>query len=649
MPPPSATTALRESPSRAKAAEHALPAVRQMSPDDERLLNAVPGHTLLLLGNEAIARAAVEVGIDMAATYPGTPSSEIGTVLEDVAAEAGFRFEYAVNEKVALEIGAAAALAGRKALVFMKHVGLNVASDTLTTLAYTGVRGSLVVVTADDPGCFSSQNEQDNRLFAKFANVPMLEPSNPQEALDLTRFAFELSTYLEMPVIVRTTTRVSHARGPVTVGKRARPAGKGHFDRDPTRFVMLPAHAREGHKRVLQRMKLAEGISETTPFNRVMKLHSDGDTGIVTSGAASTYVMDYAESLTGRVLKLGLTNPLPRSKIASFMKGLKRVVVLEELEPYLEDAVRAIANEKGIEVVGKDQGLVPRTGELDPDTVAEALVKARLLDAKAVRRMREAKIVGLPGRPPILCPGCGHRAVAFAARQATRRVDAVFPLDIGCYALLQFPPLSTGDILICMGASIGVGAGLAQVTDQKVIAFIGDSTFYHAGVPALIHAVHQGVTMTVCILDNGTTAMTGHQPHPGLAQAGMPAVDMETLVRGCGVRDVEVYDAYDVKGLTKAFRGALGRGGVSVIIARHECRLLENRAIARAGGRLGLYEVDAGKCTKCGFCIDSFACPALVRAEDETVVIDEGLCSGCGVCADVCPPRAILRVREGRS
>ncbi|OGS50815.1 MAG: indolepyruvate ferredoxin oxidoreductase subunit alpha [Euryarchaeota archaeon RBG_16_68_12] len=617
-----------------------------MDPENARLLGAKPGETLLLLGNEAIARAALEVGIDLAATYPGTPSSEIGLVLADVARDAGFRFEWAVNEKVAMEVGAAAALAGRKALVFMKHVGLNVASDALTTLAYTGVRGALVVVTADDPGCHSSQNEQDNRLFARFANIAMLEPSNPQEALEFTRFAFEFSTYLEMPVIVRTTTRVAHARGPVTVGKRTSPSGKGRFERDPPRFVMIPSHAREGHKRVLQRMKLAEGISETTPFNRVMRLHSEGDTGIVTSGAAYTYVADYAEDLTGQLLKLGLTNPLPREKIASFMKGLKRVVVIEELEPYLEDAVRAIANEKGIEVVGKAQGLTPRAGELDPDAVAEALVKTGVLNAKAVRRMREAKITGLPARPPILCPGCGHRSAAFAARQATRRVDAVFPLDIGCYALLQFPPLSTGDVLLCMGASIGVGAGLAALTDQKVIAFIGDSTFYHAGVPALIHAVHQGVSMTVCILDNATTAMTGHQPHPGIAEDGKPAVDMEALVRGCGVKSLEVHDAYDVKALTKAFRAALGREGVSVIIARHECRLLENRRITRSGARLPLYAVDVAKCTKCGFCIDSFACPALVRMEDESVAIDVALCSGCGVCADVCPPKAVVRVEE---
>ena len=628
-------------PSGKKDVQHAE---RRIDPENERLLNAKPGQTLLLLGNEAIARAALEVGVDLAATYPGTPSSEIGFVLSDVAEEAGFRYEWAVNEKVALEVGAATALAGRRALVFMKHVGLNVASDALTTLAYTGVRGALVVITADDPGCHSSQNEQDNRLLAKFANVPMLEPSNPQEALDFTRFAFEYSAYLEMPVIVRTTTRVAHARGPVTVGKRTAPTGKAHFDRDPPRFVMIPAHAREGHKRVLQRLKLAEGISETTPFNHVTKLHEEGDTGIVSSGAAYTYVMDYADDLSGRILKLGLTNPLPRAKIASFLKGVKRVVVIEELEPYLEEAIRAIANENGIdvEVQGKAQGLLPRTGELDPDNVAEALVKAGLLNAKAVRRIREAKITGLPGRPPVLCPGCGHRAVAFAARQATRRTDVVFPLDIGCYALLQFPPLNAGDILLCMGASIGVGSGLAAMTDQKVVAFIGDSTFYHAGVPALIHAVHQGVSMTVCILDNSTTAMTGHQPHPGLPEEGKTAVDMETLVRGCGVKNLEVLDAYDVKGLTKAFRTALGREGVSVIIARHECRLLENRGIARAGAKLPLYAVQPAKCTKCGFCIDAFACPALVRLEDESVTVDVALCSGCGVCAAVCPPRAIV-------
>ena len=619
-------------------------AVRAVNPEFSRLLAARPGETLLLLGNEAIARAAIEAGVNLAATYPGTPSSEIGTVLADLAGEAGFRFHYAINEKVALDMGAGAALAGQKVLVFMKHVGLNVASDTLMTLAYTGVRGSLVVVTADDPGCHSSQNEQDNRLFARLANVPMLEPSTPQEALDMTRFAFELSAFLEMPVIVRTTTRVAHARGPVTVGKRAPQRPTGRFEPDPGRFVMIPSHAREGHKRLLQKLKLAEGISETTPFNRVVKLGEEGDAGIVTSGAAYPYVMDYAEDLAGRVLKLGLTHPMPREKVAAFLGSSKRVVVIEELEPVLEDALRAIASEHGIAVPieGKDRGLTARTGELDPDSVAEALVKAGLLSPKSVRRIREAKVLRVPGRPPVLCPGCGHRSVAYAARQATRRVDAVFPIDIGCYSLMQFPPISTGDVLLCMGASIAVGAGLAASTAQKVIAFIGDSTFYHAGVPALIDAVHQGVSMTLCILDNGTTAMTGHQPHPGLPYEGRPAVDMDGLVRGCGVQRLEVIDAYDAKALTKAFRKGMGQEGMSVVIARHECRLLELRALSRAGAKAPVYVVDVAKCTKCGWCVDAFACPALLRMADGVVAIDAALCSGCGACVDVCPPKAIL-------
>ena len=428
------------------------------------------------------------------------------------------------------------------------------------------------------------------------------------------------------------------------MGKRAPQRPTGRFEPDPGRFVMIPSHAREGHKRLLQKLKLAEGISETTPFNRVVKLGEEGDAGIVTSGAAYPYVMDYAEDLAGRVLKLGLTHPMPREKVAAFLGSSKRVVVIEELEPVLEDALRAIASEHGIAVPieGKDRGLTARTGELDPDSVAEALVKAGLLSPKSVRRIREAKVLRVPGRPPVLCPGCGHRSVAYAARQATRRVDAVFPIDIGCYSLMQFPPISTGDVLLCMGASIAVGAGLAASTAQKVIAFIGDSTFYHAGVPALIDAVHQGVSMTLCILDNGTTAMTGHQPHPGLPYEGRPAVDMDGLVRGCGVQRLEVIDAYDVKALTKAFRKGMGQEGMSVVIARHECRLLELRALSRAGAKAPVYVVDAAKCTKCGWCVDAFACPALLRMADGVVAIDAALCSGCGACVDVCPPKAIL-------
>ena len=619
-----------------------------MYAENERLVSAKAGETLLLLGNEAIARAAIEAGVDLAATYPGTPSSEIGLVLDDVAKDAGLQFQYAVNEKVAMEVGASAAIGGLKSLVFMKHVGMNVAADVLMTLAYTGVRGGMVVVTADDPGCHSSQNEQDNRIFAKFANLPLLEPATAQECLDLTKFAFELSAFLELPVVVRTTTRVSHSRGPVTVGDRVPPKGTAHFDREPNRFVMLPANAREGHKRVLQKMRLAEGISESTPFNRIEDLGKKGDIGIIASGPAYLYLMEFADDLVGKVFKLGLTNPVPRSKLTNFLRGAKRVLVLEELEPYLEDQIRALANEFDIrvDVYGKAQGLVPRTGELDPDLVAEALVRLDMLDPKTVQRLRDTKLPKVPVRPPVLCPGCGHRGVAYAARQASRRQDVLFPVDIGCYSLVEYPPTATGDILLCMGSSIGTAAGLAATTDKKILAFIGDSTFYHAGIPALIHAVHQGLTMTVCIMDNGTTAMTGHQPHPGIASKDHPAVDMEGLVKACGVHSVETYDAYDVKALTKAFRHALDREGVSVIIARHECRLLELRDLKAKGEAPVLYEVIPEKCTKCGFCIDAFACPALVRLEDESVMIDPALCNGCGVCADVCPPKAIVRSKE---
>ena len=616
-----------------------------MYAENERLVSAKAGETLLLLGNEAIARAAVEAGVDLAATYPGTPSSEIGLVLDDVAKEAHLKFQYAINEKVAMEVGASAAIGGLKSLVFMKHVGMNVAADVLMTLAYTGVKGAMVVVTADDPGCHSSQNEQDNRIFAKFANLPLLEPATAQECLEFTKFAFELSAFLELPVVVRTTTRVSHARGPVTVGERTPPKGTAHFDREPNRFVMLPANAREGHKRVLQKMRLAEGISESTPFNRTEDLGKNGDIGLIASGPAYLYLMEFADDLLGKVLKLGLTNPLPRTKLTQFLRSVKRVVVLEELEPYLEDQVRALANEFDIhvDVYGKAQGLVPRTGELDPDLVAEALVRLDMLDPKTVQRLRDTKVPKVPVRPPVLCPGCGHRGVAYAARQASRRQDVLFPVDIGGYSLVEYPPTATGDILLCMGSSIGTAAGLAATTDKKVLAFIGDSTFYHAGIPALIHAVHQGLTMTVCIMDNGTTAMTGHQPHPGIADKEHPGVDMEGIVKACGVSSVETYDAYDVKALTKAFRHALDREGVNVIIARHECRLLELREFKAKGEPAVLYEVIPEKCTKCGFCIDAFACPAFVRLEDESVMIDPALCNGCGVCAEVCPPKAIVR------
>lgn len=600
----------------------------------------------VLLGNEAIARGAVEAGVDYAATYPGTPAAEIGDTLFRLAPEAGITFEYAVNEKVAMETAGAAALTGLWALVSMKHVGLNVAADAFVSLTYTGVRGALVVVTADDPGCHSSQNEQDSRHFARLANLPVLEPSTPQEALELTREAFRLSHALEVPVLLRTTTRVSHARGPVVLGSRSASRHAAHWEGDPDRFLLTPSTARRDHTFLLRRMERARERAEESPFNRVVELGPHPTRGVIASGAAVNYVQEVLDRGPYALLKLGFTHPLPRTLLTTFLRRFPEVAVVEELDPLLEEAARVVTQEGGLRtrIHGKAEGLFPLAGELDPDRVRLGLAALGWASPPKAAARTHRTVPDLLVRPPVLCPGCGHRAAAFALKRATRRQRIVFPTDIGCYTLASGPPLGVGDTLLCMGASISTASGIATATGERTVALIGDSTFYHAGIPALLNAVHHRHDVVVVIMDNATTAMTGHQPHPGVAYRGLHQVSLEALVRGCGVDSVQVVDSYDVKAGERAFRHAMREEGVSVVIARHPCRLLENREVRRERGTLPLYVVDEAACTHCNYCVDAFGCPALRLLEDGRVIVEPALCTGCGVCASICPPQAIREV-----
>jgi indolepyruvate ferredoxin oxidoreductase, alpha subunit len=611
------------------------------------LLSGQAGERRLLLGNEAIVRGALEAGVSLAATYPGTPASEIGDRFYEISRQTDLIFEYSVNEKVALEVAAGAAAAGWRAMASMKHVGLNVAADALMTLGYLGVSGGLVIVSADDPSMFSSQNEQDNRYYAKLAGLPMLEPINPQEAKDMTRAAFALSEELGLPVLLRTTTRVNHTRGPVTLGELASRPGLGHFLKDPFSKVMVPDVAREAHARLLTRKAKARNRAESSPFN---VLKGEGPWGVVTSGVAAAYVEDaiLELGLADRVtlLKLGFTHPLPEKLIGDFLRRVERVLVVEELEPFLEEGLKAIAQAQGLTlpIQGKGDDLFSRLYEYHPDLVRRVMARYFGVAWEAPEVPSPTELWGepLPDRPPNLCPGCPHRATYYAIKIALKDLglEGIFPSDIGCYTLGLLPPLSMADILICMGSSISMASGISRATGQKVVAFIGDSTFFHAGLTGLANAVHNGHDFLLVIMDNGTTAMTGHQPHPGVTMVptGYPGkpIDLEKIVRALGAEQVWVVNPFKYKESLAAAKEALNSKGVRVLISQAPCHLYEARITGKK--RRARFQV-MGDCDDCRHCLDYFGCPAMYvkpGAQKTQMFIDHDLCSGCAFCVQFC-------------
>jgi len=613
------------------------------------LLEDSPGKEMLLLGNEAIVRGAIEAGIGLASCYPGTPSSEIPDTFFTLYQEAGFYFEYSTNEKVALEVAAGAAVSGVRSIVTMKHVGMNVASDALMTMAYLGVNAGMVVINADDPFLFSSQNEQDNRYYARLSGLPMLEPVNAQEMKDMTIAAFDISEQLKLPVIIRTTTRLNHLRGAVKFGPKREMKPKGFFKKDPFLYVAIPAVSRKLHKVLLEKYDQAQELSEDSPYNQLI---GSGAWGIVTNGVSMNYVQDavkdlgIAEKVT--ILRLGFSHPMPERMIEKFLRTVERVLVVEELEPVMENEIRSIAQSKGIgiPIKGKGDGLFSRLYEYDPRIVRQAIASYfGLFDTSPVM-VDTSEVPELPGRPPNLCAGCPHRAMYYAIKQVYG-TEAIYPSDIGCYTLGVLPPLSMADIVICMGASIGSSCGFAAATGQKVVAFIGDSTFFHAGIPALINAVHNKHNFTLVILDNGTTAMTGHQPHPGVDTTPMgvdtKTLSIESVVRGLGVEHVEVVNPLQVKKAIAAARAAKEYEGFSVIISKELCPLFA-KAVKKARKTRPFY-VDQDKCKKHMDCINLLACPAMYIDKGRTM-IDEGLCIGCAVCAQICPENAIVPLKN---
>ncbi len=611
------------------------------------------GKQTLLLGNEAITRGALEAGVAVATTYPGTPSSEIADTFSKIARYAtknkqdpGFYFEYSTNEKVALEVAATAAICGLRSLTCMKHVGLNVASDAFMTYLYVGCNGGNIIVTADDPYCHSSQNEQDNRYYALFGSAPMLEPTTPQEAKEMTRIGFDISEELKLPLLLRTTTRLNHARGPVIYEQKLTPKRKGSFQKDPL-WVTTPIVARIKHPILLEKMKQAEKISEKTSFNEIISIGNPDDIGIVTSGVSYNYVKEVAETmnLNVKILKLGMTHPLPTKLCTKFIKSCNTIIIVEELEPFLENQFKAFAYDIGstVKILGKTTDHFSRLYEYNPDIVAESFSK--IFKQKNPYAKPKTPKLPLPSRPPALCPGCPHRATYYAVKKAAPKNNVVYPTDIGCYTLGKSAPLQTADLLLCMGSNAGTACGFAVSTDYKVISFMGDSTFFHSGIPPIINAVHHRHDVVITILDNRTTAMTGHQPHPGTEIDGMgrPAkmLLVEDVVKGLGVEHLEIVNPNDIKATTEAYKRALAFKGPAVVVSKSPCILLEVAKKRRASIDIPKYTIDQNKCKRCKTCIGRFGCPALFFEEDGSVHIDETQCNGCGNCADVCPFQAI--------
>ncbi len=533
------------------------------------------GKKVILLGNEAIVRGALESGIGFASTYPGTPASEIGDTLAAISKEAGIYFEYSTNEKVALEAAAGASLSGVRSLVSFKHFGLNVASDSLLPLAYVGTRAGMVVVVADDPSCWSSaQSEQDTRWYARMVHIPMLEPSDAQECKDFIKIAFDLSEKFQLPVIVRTTTRISHMSSIVELGRILKGKIKGMFVKDIEKFFNFAPAILKMHDILLEKMEQIKLVSEKTGINFVVNEKVKSNIGIIASGISFNYVMDALEDLKLKlpVLKLGLTYPLPEQKIKNFVKSLKSVLVVEELDDILEQELRAIAKDVNpkLKIFGKQ--FLPKSGEYAEEDVISALVKitGKKFGFDLEKHSKEYEKIQTARRFPVMCPGCQHRATFYAAKLAAP--NAIYGGDIGCYMLSMFPPIDTSDFIFAMGASEGVIHGINKSTDQKTIAFIGDSTFFHAGIPALINAVHNKSNPLIIILDNRTTAMTGFQPHPGTSRTGMGEETKEILIediaKACGVENVKVVDPFNLNEMIATIKEFLQKDKVSVIVAK---------------------------------------------------------------------------------
>lgn len=576
---------------------------------------------VIMLGNEAIARGAYEVGVKVSAAYPGTPSTEISENLvkykDDIYAE------WSPNEKVATEVAIGASVSGVRSMACMKHVGLNVAADPLYTVSYMGVNGGLVVIVADDPGLYSSQNEQDTRMVARAAQVPVLEPSDSMEAKEFMKFAYEISENFDRPVIFRTTTRLAHSQGLVELCDRVEPEDKP-YEKDIRKNVMMPGNAKLRHIEIEKRnLELAEAAN-TMAINKVEM--NDTKIGVITSGIPYQYVKEAIPNVS--VLKLGMVNPLPKKLIEEFAQKVETLYIVEELDPVIEEQVKSW----GVKAIGKEIFTVQ--GEYSANMIREAILGEKA-DVKAPAQV--------PGRPPILCPGCPHRSVYHVLNKL--KIHAAG--DIGCYTLGAVAPLSVVDTTICMGASISSLHGMEKAKGKDYIknwvAVIGDSTFLHTGVNSLMNMMYNRATGTVMILDNSTTGMTGHQDHAatGKTLLGEPtyAIDIPALCRAIGVKNVVEVNAFDIEKLEKVVKEEVAKDEVSVIITKSPCVLLDK-------SKKPVYIAHEDKCKKCGMCMKP-GCPAMTRNADGTIHIDDTMCTGCGLCETLCKFEAIELVEAG--
>ena len=616
------------------------------------------------MGNEAIARGLLEAGVDACTAYPGTPSTEIMETLISASKACGHYVEWSTNEKVAAEVAISAAVCGLRASVSMKGVGTNVASEPMQAFTYMGTVGGFVFITADDPSMNSSHNEQDNRYFAREAYLPVFEPADSAEAKEVARQALLLSERWRQPVMLRTTTVIGHSSAPVMLGELPVRDRKGAFPRDPKRWTNLPQNARRMRNELLERMGAIRQEIAHVEFNSET---GSGDLGVLGSGAAFPVVAEALEALGQagkvRLFKLGTPFPLPEKRLAAFLEKCRRVLVVEELEPFVEEQVQALAHRLNLPTRVEGKSRIPMAGELTVGRVLPGIgaflgmEKATGKIALALSPQQEAAAseLALP-RPPVLCAGCLHRNAFFAINLSEKKLGKdkrmLRPSDIGCYTLGYQPPLNAVDSNFCMGAGIGVACGLGRFSGDRVAAQIGDSTFYHAGIPPLINAVINGSDVVLLLLDNGTTAMTGHQPHPGVGRraSGEPAarLDLERMVRACGVESVAVVPGWDIGAIGMAIDEGAARTGVSVVIVRERCVLNVLRERRASGKKGAVCVVDGQKCIGCFACITKFGCPAM-RPDGKKMRIEPETCVGCGACLDasVCAEGAITGKKGG--
>ncbi len=607
---------------------------------------------LVLLGNEAIARGIVELGVSGVFTYPGTPSSEIPTTLfqaKDLLKQNGYdlHLEWSTNEAVALESAYGYSFSGLRTIFVCKHVGLNVAADAFLTLVNAGVVGGLVMIVAEDPEMHSSQNEQDNRWYTKLANVPIFEPSDAKEAKDMLKSAFELSEKFETPVILRTVTRISHSRAdvpiyPIIIPKELK---ETKITIDPSRFVCVPGNARKNKIRILKRIEHISDYIAKSKWN-LIEDGKKGDYAIITCGSAYAYTREVLDHLKYEfpLLKIGISHPFPKKVVSEFIKSnpSSTIIVIEEADSVLETFVKKLSFEVKFsgKVIGREEGVTPTHGELTTRKILLGL--AKVLEKKVViPEIPSSEEDILFSRPPVLCPGCPHRATFYALNKAIPKRHRIVSTDIGCYTLGAAPPLNAGHLVICMGSSIGIGSGLSQIPNLKdpVVAIIGDSTFWHTGLPGLVNAVYNNSKLLLLVVDNSATAMTGFQPNPG------EVLSIADAAKGVGVNHVVEVDAFSPKHTLEVIKDTLKNEGVSVVVSKGECRI---QYVRREGLPDTTFMVESTRCVGCHTCINRIACPAIMwsnqkNEKGKTIpVIDQFLCARCGLCSHVCPYGVIV-------